>query len=133
MRDLRKPPVFVDDFTLTYTDACIGASCVQFVGDAMRQLRYQYPLVADDEVVMGTYWVLCDRLVQTFTLHEERDGSKREFDPDRNDEESDIGAWASSDDDRIWGYRVDADSYLEDLHFDDDTTGFLLNQPDTVF
>ena len=134
MRYIRALPfLFPDDFTLYHVDATLGASIVQFIGQAMKDLRGRFPAVAHHIVVVTSYYELCKRLKDTFTLRFDRDGSKREVGPDRNifhDENEHFPGLPSShlrwgygwnnhernDEDDIWGARVDAEYWLEYLH-----------------
>jgi hypothetical protein len=98
MRDIRDlPGFFPDDFTLNQTDASLGTSMVQFIGEAMEDLRVKFPSVANKPEVTTSYWDLCELLRCKFTLGFDRDGSKREVDPD------------------LWDARVDAEYWLEHL------------------
>ena len=133
LRDIRGlPRLFPDNFTLNHADATMGASMVKFIGDAMQDLRDHFPIVAHDEFVIFSYWVLCKRLIHTFTLRFDRDGSKREVDPGRNrfhDETAYVPgppsgqlSWAygfsnhePDEEDKIWGARLDAEYYLGHL------------------
>ena len=134
MRHIRSlPGCFPDDFTLNHDDATLGASMVEFIGDAMQDLRHRFPQIAfHDEKVVTSYWYLCKLLRCKFTLRFDRDGSKREVDPDRNrfhDEDAPYVGLPSSqlrwgygwtnherdDEDDIWGARVDAEYWLEHL------------------
>jgi hypothetical protein len=133
LRDIKGlPSSFPDDFTLDYHDACLGASMVEFIGDAMQDLRHDFPIVANDLDVVSSYSELCECLTHTFTLVYNRDGSEREFDPRRNsfhDKNRYVPGppsrqleWAygfsehePTDKDRLWGAMVDAEYYIEHL------------------
>jgi len=145
MKDIRKgvlkcmrhiqslPGSFPDDFNLNHEDATLGASIVEFIGEAMKDLRHRFPAVARDEKVVTSYWYLCKLLRIKFTLRFERDGSEREVNPDRNrfhDEDAPYAGlpsdqmkfgygWTNherNDEDDIWGSRVDAEYWLAKLH-----------------
>ena len=126
------PFSFPDDFTLEYEDAQLGASLVRCTGEAMQELRSEYPVVASDRYVKCVYTALCGRLRDTFTLRYNRDGSHREYNPNRksfHDENAYVSGPPSEQllygyafckhkpdaADLRWGAMVDAEYYLENL------------------
>ena len=126
------PESFPDDFTLECEDAQLGASLVQFIGEAMQEVRSKYPTVASGRDVKCSYMALCECLRDTFTLRYNRDGSEREDDPNRNsyhDENEYVSGPPSAqpswwygfvghepdDADFRWGAMVDAEYYIEHL------------------
>jgi hypothetical protein len=126
------PHSFPDDFTLEYEDAQLGASLVRCTGEAMQELRSEYPVVASGRDVKCVYTELCRCLRDTFTLRYNRDGSDREYNPNRksyHDENACVPGppseqllWSygfckhePDDADFWWGAMVDAEYYVENL------------------